>query len=376
MNRRNTYFLLAGEASGDLHGSNLIREMKKLDPDAEYVCWGGDLMEQAGARLLSHYRSRAFMGLWEVIKNLGTILSFIRQARKDIADSRPTAVILIDNPGFNMRLMPFIKSMGVPVHYYIAPKVWAWNTKRVKKLKAYADAVYAILPFEPDFFAGHGMQVEYVGNPVVDAVTAFQPASGWKEKHGITRPMIALLPGSRRHEVETMLPLLASLQQDFPDYAFMVAGAPGYTVAELQRLAGTTDLKVAENDTYNVLFNAHAAVVASGTATLETAAFGVPQVVCYRVSPLTWTVGKMLVRLQWVSLVNLILNEGLVRELLQDDFNRHNLREELTNILSGPGRATMLQGYEVLKEKLGAAGASARTAGLIVGSTRAAASDQ
>lgn len=363
------YFLIAGEASGDLHGSNLIKEMRKADPGAEFVCWGGDLMRDAGAVLLSHYKSRAFMGLWEVIKNIRTISSFLRKAKTDIRLNAPDAVILIDNPGFNMRLMPFIRNLGIPVHYYIAPKVWAWNTGRVKKLKAHADFVYSILPFEPQFFQQHDLKVDYVGNPVVDAVTSFQPEPGWSERHHIQKPFIALLPGSRKHEIQSTLPLLANLQQDFNEYAFVVAGAPGYQASELKKIAGTDNIVVVENDTYNVLANARAAVVASGTATLETAAFGVPQVVCYRVSPITWFIGKQLVKLKWVSLVNLILNRELVKELLQHDFTRENVRIELEKLLNGPARANMLKGYEELNSLLGPAGASQKTAALIVSRT-------
>lgn len=363
------YFLIAGEASGDLHGSNLIREMRKADPDAEFVCWGGDLMREAGAVLLSHYKSRAFMGLWEVIKNIRMISAFLRKAKSDISLHAPDAVILIDNPGFNMRLMPFIRNLGIPVHYYIAPKVWAWNTRRVEKLKEYADFVYSILPFEPEFFLQHDLKVDYVGNPVVDAVAAFQPEPDWALRNQIQKPFIALLPGSRHHEIQSTLPLLASLQHEFKGYSFVVAGAPGYHASELKRIAGTDNISVIENDTYHVLANAHAAVVASGTATLETAAFGVPQVVCYRVSPITWFIGKRLVKLKWVSLVNLILNRELVKELLQHDFTGENVRNELMKLLDGPARENMLKGYEELNKILGPVGASQKTAALIVNRT-------
>lgn len=366
MTRPRKYYLVAGEASGDLHGANLIRAMKVLDPGAEYRCWGGDLMEEAGAELVSHYRDRAFMGLWEVISNLRTITRFLRRAAEDIRNWKPDALILIDNPGFNMRLAKMAHEAGIPVHYYIAPKAWAWNEGRVKKLLRDTDHVYTILPFETEFFARHGLKVDYVGNPVVDAVGSFTPRPDWKQVHGIGKPVIALLPGSRRHEISSTLPMMASLQPLFPDYTFVVAGAPGYPAAQLRALAGNDSVMVVENDTYHVLANAHAALVASGTATLETAAFAVPQVVCYRVSPLTWFVGKMVVKLKWVSLVNLILNRELVRELLQDDFTTINLRKELTTVLSGEGREKMLQGYTELNAILGPPGASAKTAELIV----------
>lgn len=365
MTRPRKYYLVAGEASGDLHGANLIRAMKALDPDAEYRCWGGDLMKEAGAELVSHYRDRAFMGLWEVISNLRTITRFLRQAAEDIRSWKPDALILIDNPGFNMRLAKMAREAGIPVHYYIAPKAWAWNEDRVKKLLRDTDHVYTILPFETEFFARRGLKVDYVGNPVVDAVSSFTPRPDWKKVHGIVKPVIALLPGSRRHEINSTLPMMASLQPAFPDYTFVVAGAPGYSAAQLRAVAGSDSIPVVENDTYHVLANAHAALVASGTATLETAAFGVPQVVCYRVSPLTWFVGKMVVKLKWVSLVNLITERELVKELLQHDFNEENLVRELNEILSGTGREAMLKGYGELNKRLGKPGASAQVAQLI-----------
>lgn len=369
MSRKRKYFLVAGEASGDLHGFNLILEMKKQDPDAEFVCWGGDLMKEAGAVLLSHYKSRAFMGLWEVITNLRTISGFLRQAGKDITREMPDAVVLIDNPGFNMRLMPLIKRLGIPLHYYIAPKVWAWNTGRVKKLKKYVDYLYSILPFEPEFFSQHDVKVDYVGNPVVDAVSAFTPAENWKEKNGISKPVIALLPGSRRHEISTTMPEYAKIAKSFPEYEFVVAAAPGYSAEEISQISGITELRIVENATYNLLANAHAALIASGTATLETAAFNVPQIVCYRVSALTWIIGKMVVKIKWVSLVNLIMGKELVKELLQDDFNEVNLVRELNSILSGNGREAMLKGYEELNKRLGLPGASAKVAELVCSRT-------
>lgn len=360
------YYLVAGEASGDLHGSNLMKEIRKCDENAEFRFWGGDLMAAQGGTLVSHYRERAFMGLWEVVKNIRTISGFLRMAKTDMAEWKPDAVVFIDNPGFNLRLAAFAREMRFPVHYYIAPKVWAWNTKRVKKLRRDVDFLYAILPFEPDFFAKHHVSVDYVGNPVVDAISQFTPAPDWLQKHGISKPVIALLPGSRKHEIQSTLPVVSALAKDYPQYEFVVAGAPGYSEAYLRKIAGNNDIQICENDTYNVLRHAHAAIVASGTATLETAAFNIPQVVCYRVAALTWTIGKMLVKLKWVSLVNLILNRELVRELLQHDFTGKNLKTELDKICSGTGREHMLQGYKELNHLLGPAGASAKTAALIV----------
>lgn len=360
------YYLVAGEASGDLHGSNLMKEIKSLDSNAEFRFWGGDLMQAQGGILVSHYKQRAFMGLWEVIKNLRSITRFLKQAREDILAWKPDALILIDNPGFNLRLAGFAKQNGIPVHYYIAPKVWAWNTKRVHKLRKNVDFLYSILPFEPAFFKLHNVPVDYVGNPVVDSIAQFTANTEWKNQNAISKPVIALLPGSRKNEIQSTLPLVSELANDYSNYEFVVAGAPGYTKAYLQNIAGNNEIKICENDTYNVLNNAHAAIVASGTATLETAAFNVPQVVCYRVAALTWTIGKMVVKIKWVSLVNLILNKELVRELLQQDFTRENLKTELNKIIEGQGREAMLNGYKELNQLLGPAGASAKTAGLIV----------
>ncbi|MCC7299406.1 MAG: lipid-A-disaccharide synthase [Bacteroidia bacterium] len=362
------YYLVAGEASGDLHGSNLMKAISGLDPAAEFRCWGGDLMAaQPGATLVSHYKERAYMGLWEVITHIRTIAGFLKQAEQDILANKPDALILIDNPGFNLRLAAFAKKHGIPVHYYIAPKVWAWNTKRVKKIKRDVDYLYSILPFEPEFFSAHQVKVDYVGNPIVDAISQFNATSNWKETNSISKPIIAVLPGSRKHEIHSTLPLVSSLILDYPEYEFVVAGAPGYDEKYLRNIAGNSAIKIGVNDTYNILNNAHAAIVASGTATLETAAFNVPQVVCYKVAALTYFIGKMVIQVKWVSLVNLILNRELVRELLQKEFTKNNLKLELDKILNGKGREKMLEGYKELNAKLGLPGASAKTAELIVG---------
>ncbi|MBL7900855.1 MAG: lipid-A-disaccharide synthase [Bacteroidia bacterium] len=359
------YYLVAGEASGDLHGSNLMRAILAKDPDAQFRFWGGDLMQAAGGTLVSHYKNRAFMGLWEVISNLRTIARFLEQAKKDIRQWNPDALILIDNPGFNMRLARFASELSIPVHYYIAPKVWAWNTGRVKGIKKYVSHLYSILPFEPAFFSKFQVPVDYVGNPVLDAISAYSATPRWKEQMGIEKPIIALLPGSRRHEIAGTLPLMASLQTRFKEYQFVVAAAPGYNRDRINQMAGTP-VMVVENDTYNVLAHASAAMVASGTATLETAIFNVPQLVCYRVSPITWWIGKKVIKVKWVSLVNLILGRELVRELLQHNFNQANCESELRSLLAGPRRNEVLNGYRELNGLLGKPGASENAAELMV----------
>ncbi len=361
------YYLVAGEASGDLHGSNLMKEIIARDPQADIRFWGGDLMQAVGGTLVSHYKERAFMGLWEVIKNLRTIAGFLQQAKQDIIQWKADAIILIDNPGFNMRLAKFGKEAGYPIHYYIAPKVWAWNTKRVVKIKKYVDYLYCILPFEPDFFSKHGVKIDYVGNPIVDAISQFKPEANWKENRSITKPIVAILPGSRRYEIENTLPILASLQPDFPDHTFVVAGATGFDPLWLQGLAANEEVKICINDTYNILANAQVGMIASGTATLETAAFNVPQLVCYRVAAFTYFIGKKLMKVPWASLVNLILWRELVPEFIQDDFTRENVKKELAALLQGPKRDQMFEGYKELNERLGPVGASAKTAELMVG---------
>lgn len=361
------YYLVAGEASGDLHGSNLMKALKQRDAHAEFRFVGGDLMAAEGGTQLSHYRDRAFMGLWEVITHLRTIAGYLKQTEKDILDYKPDALILIDNPGFNLRLAEFAKKKGIAVHYYIAPKVWAWNTSRVKKIRAFVDHLYCILPFEPEFFAKHGVQATYVGNPVVDAVTRFRPDPDWTRNSGITRPVIALLPGSRRNEIERILPVFLQAIPKFPEYQFVIAAAPDFDTEWYNKFGLPENLQIAKGQTYQILSESKAALVASGTATLETALFQVPQVVCYRVASLTYVLGKMLVKLKWFGLVNLILNRGLLTELLQGEFTPERTASELRDILTGQGRDHILQGYADLRRVLGGEGASEKTAELICG---------
>jgi lipid-A-disaccharide synthase len=364
------YYLVAGEASGDLHGSNLMKEIKKRDPDAEFRFWGGDLMAAEGGVLVSHYKDRAFMGIWEVIKNLRTIAGFLKKAKLDILDNKPDAFILIDNPGFNLPLAAHAKKNGIKVHYYIAPKVWAWNARRVKKIRKNVDHLYSILPFEPDFFAEHGVRCDYVGNPVVDAVATFQREPDWVKNNHLTKPIIALLPGSRKNEIERMLPLMMQLPDAFSEYDFVVAVAPSFNQEYFQQFAGIEKMKLCFGQTYHILSHAHAAVVTSGTATLETALFRVPQVVCYRVAGLTYWIGKRLVKLQWFGLVNLILNRALLAELLQSTFTPENTAAELRRVLAGEGRERVLAGYTELEQKLGGTGASANTAEFVIARTK------
>ena len=358
------YYLVAGEASGDLHGSNLMREIKSGDPTAEFRFIGGDLMAAQGGLQFAHYKDRAFMGLAEVIANLGTIRRALKAAKKDIGEWNPDALILVDNPGFNMRIAAFAKSTGIPVHYYIAPKVWAWNTGRVRKIKWAVDHLYCILPFEKEFFSQHGVEVDYVGNPIMDAITGFTTDENFLQKHGIKKPFIALLPGSRPSEISQLLPGMLEVQNEFPEHTFVLCAAANHSEDFFRKLAGNKEIKIVFDETYNALQHADAAIVASGTATLETALFRVPQVVVYRVAAFTYFVGRMLIQVKLISLVNLILGKKAVEELIQGDFNKVNLTVALRQVL-GEGRQQMLNDYSVLAEKVGGPGASARAATLI-----------
>ncbi|MBS3916051.1 MAG: lipid-A-disaccharide synthase [Bacteroidetes bacterium] len=359
------YYLVAGEASGDLHGSNLMKEIQKLDSQAEFRFWGGDLMQSAGGTLVSHYKERAFMGLTDVLKNIRKISGFLKMAKADILESKPDVFILIDNPGFNLRLAKFAKQNRFKVHYYIAPKAWAWNKKRVYDIQKYVEHLYCILPFETDFFGQYNIPCTYVGNPVVDAVSAFVPNLEWKQKHGLEKKIIAVLPGSRKNEIERILPVFLKIQGHFKEYDFVIAAAPNYHAEYFEKFDGINTVKIVYGETYSVLANSHAAIVASGTATLETALFHVPQVVCYKVSGITYFFGKLLVKLKWFGLVNLILNRGLLTELLQNKFNEKSLSYELSKILEGKERQRILEGYAELKSKLGGPGASANVASMV-----------
>ena len=361
------YYLVAGEASGDLHGANLMKELKKLDPQAEFRFFGGDLMQAEGGILVKHYADMAFMGFFEVVANLRTVLKNLTFCKQDIVAYQPDVLILIDFPGFNLKIAAFAKEQGLQVYYYISPKVWAWNQKRVLKIKKVVDHLFCILPFEVDFYHDWGMKVDYVGNPLLDAVAAFKPDTGFLKKNNLgNKRIIALLPGSRRQEINYLLPDMLVVADQFPDYQFVIAGAPSFTADYYQQHLKGRDIPVLFNTTYDILTNAHAAVVASGTATLETALFNVPQVVIYKGNPISIGIAKMGVKIEFISLVNLIVNKGIVKELIQERCNPEEIAAEIDLILNDPVyRQTMLANYDVLDEKMGAPGASAKTAALI-----------
>lgn len=370
------YYIVAGEASGDLHGSNLMKELKKLDAEAQFRFWGGDLMIGQGGELVSHYKERAYMGFLEVVMHLGTILGFIKQCKADILDWKPDALILIDYPGFNLRIAEFAHSHNIPVHYYISPQVWAWKENRVKKFKEYVDEMYVILPFEKDFYRNRWQyDVHFVGHPLLDALKGFTTETNFRQHNGLDeRPVIALLPGSRKQEISKMLGEMLKIIPAFNNYQFVIAGAPSQPVEFYQSLIPAevkNSVKVISNKTYDVLSIAEAALVTSGTATLETALFEVPEVVCYKGSKVSYFIAKQLVKnIKYISLVNLVMDRELVRELIQNDLTAKNLQPELAAILEGGDKRTaILQGYKELKEKLGNEGASAKTAGLIYNKT-------
>lgn len=366
------YYLVAGEASGDLHGSNLMKELKRMDAEAEFRFWGGDLMQEQGGELVSHYKERAYMGFLEVVMHLRTILGFMKQCKADVLAWKPDALILIDYPGFNLPVAEFAHAHGIKVHYYISPQVWAWKENRVKKFKQYVDEMYVILPFEKDFYKNRWQyDVHFVGHPLLDALKSFATEDNFKQKYGLDeRPVIALLPGSRKQEIIKMLGEMLKVIGDFPKYQFVIAGAPSQPVAFYESLIPEevkSSVKIISNKTYDLLSIAEAALVTSGTATLETALFEVPEVVCYKGSNVSYLIAKQLVKnIKYISLVNLVMDKELVRELIQGEMTENNIKSELAAIIEGGAkREAMLQGYKELKTKLGNEGASANTAQLI-----------
>ncbi len=363
------YYIIAGEASGDLHASNLMKEIKKKDTKAEFRFWGGDLMQAQGGTIVKHYRDLAFMGFAEVVMNLRTILGNISVAKKDIEAYKPDAVILVDYPGFNLQIAQFVKNLGIKVYYYISPQIWAWKTGRVHKIKKVVDKMFVILPFEEEFYQRYDYKVEFVGNPLLDSLNnlpVIDEEKFRKDNNLDERPIIALLPGSRTQEIKVKLPLMLSVEKDFPEYQFVVAGAPSQPIENYKKIAGN-DLKIVENKTYDLLQISHSALVTSGTATLETALLKVPEVVCYKGNPISYEIGKRIIKnIRFISLVNLIMDKEVVKELIQYDLTYENIKHELNLILNTPKRDQILADYDELYHKLGGIGASERTANLIV----------
>jgi lipid-A-disaccharide synthase len=361
-------FIIAGEASGDLHGANLVKELKQLQPSVEIRGWGGDLMEKTGVIITKHYRELAFMGFWEVIKNLRTIKKNLGTCKSEIDEFNPDAIIFIDYPGFNLRIAEYTHQKGFKNIYYISPQVWAWKEKRVKKIKRIIDKLLVILPFEKSWYKErHQYDVTFVGHPLIDAIEDFRshhalPTDEFRKKYQLsTLPVIALLPGSRKQEISIKLPLMLSVVELFPNHQFVVAGAPSQDPSVYDPLISHKRVSLIQNDTYNLLNNSIAALVTSGTATLETALFNVPQVVCYKGSSISYHIAKRLIKVKYISLVNLIADKEVVKELIQNELNQENLKVELQNIITDK-RTKIISDYSDLQSLCGGKGASKKAA--------------
>lgn len=363
------YYIIAGEASGDLHASNLMKALQKEDVNANFRFWGGDLMQAVGGTLIKHYKERAFMGFAEVILNLNKIFKDISFCKKDIEAFNPDAIIFIDNSGFNLRIAKWAKQNGYHTNYYISPQVWASRAKRVHAIKRDIDAMYVILPFEKDFYKNKfDYDVTFVGHPLIDAIADKTPVNefAFRKTHQLSnKPIIALLPGSRKQEITKMLTVMLSLVDSFKDYQFVIAGAPSQDFEFYKSFIKNSNVRFIDNKTYDLLSVSYAALVTSGTATLETALFKVPQVVCYKGSNISYQIAKRIITLKFISLVNLIMNREVVTELIQHDFNIKRLKQELEFILNSEKREQLFLDYYELEKKLGGKGASEKTAKLI-----------
>ena len=362
------YYLISGEASGDLHGANLIHALKKRDSKADFRAWGGDLIQQEGAVLVKHYKDLAFMGFWEVISNLPTLIQNIAFCKKDILQFNPDVIIYVDYPGFNLRIAKWARKKGFKNHYYISPQVWAWKENRVQQMKRCLDALYVILPFEKPFFEKkHHFPVHFVGHPLQDQLSHFQLEEDFFKTHALDpkTPIIALLPGSRKQEIHKMLPLFVQVAAHFNSYQFVIAGAPGIPPEYYDSFVKNTPAKIIYSNTYGLLKKSTAALVTSGTATLETALFAVPQLVCYKSNPINYWIGKKIVKLKHISLVNLILDRTAVTELIQEDCRVENLVEHLENLMKKNRLNKIQKDYQELKKQLGGPGASEKTAAFI-----------
>ena len=366
------YYIIAGEASGDLHGSNLIKALKGADSGADIRCWGGDLMQAEGGVLVKHYQETAFMGLFEVIAHAGTIKKNFDFCYNDILEFAPDVVILIDYWGFNSRIAKFAKSHGIKVFFYISPKVWIWKESRVKKIKQVIDRMFVIFPFEKEWYAKrHQYEVDYAGNPLIDAIEERKLSLCSREefikRNNLSQePIIALLPGSRKQEVSRLLPIMTSIVEKFPGYQFVIAGTSAFDANYYNKHMVDKKATFVVNQTYELLYHAHSAVVASGTATLETALFNVPQVVCYRINTATFVLGKPFIPVKYFSLVNIIMDEEVVKELLQYNLVR-DISNELSRIINDQEyRQKMLAKYQELRDKCGGTGASKRVGELMV----------
>jgi lipid-A-disaccharide synthase len=362
------YYLIAGERSGDTHAAHLLHELKKQDAAAEFRYWGGDLMQAEGGHLVHHYRELAVMGFWETATSILKFRGYLKECQRDILAYKPDVLILVDYGGFNLRMAAWAKAHGVPVFYYISPKIWAWNQSRVEKIKAHVDRMFVILPFEEEFYQRFEYKVDYIGNPTADQVADFVPNPGFEAQHGLDpkKKIIAVLPGSRKQEIEEMLHEMLAVLPAFQEYQFVVAGVSNLDrtyYAHFER----NGIKLVFDQAFDLLSRASAALVTSGTATLETALFGVPQVVCYRTSAVTYQVSKALIKVPYISLVNLIMGREVVQEFIQSKFTARNLLDELKRLLTDQDYiARQKAGYAELRAKLGQHNAARQTAALMV----------
>ncbi|WP_298892609.1 lipid-A-disaccharide synthase [uncultured Psychroserpens sp.] len=362
------YYIIAGEASGDLHGSNLMKALQNEDRNADFRFWGGDLMQSVGGTLVKHYKERQFMGFAEVILNLRKILGLIKFCKSDINQYQPDVIIFIDNSGFNLRIAKWAKELDYKTHYYISPQVWASRAGRVEKIKRDIDAMYVILPFEKEFYDTYGYEVNFVGHPLIDAISDREQVDEItfrKDNNLSKKPIIALLPGSRKQEITKMLGVMLSLVDDFKDYQFVIAGAPSQDFSFYKTFIKQDNVAFISNKTYDLLSVSTAALVTSGTATLETALFKVPQVVCYKANAISYQIAKRIITLKYISLVNLIMDREVVTELIQGDLNKKRLKKELIKILDENERIKFFIDYYDLEKKLGGKGASQKAAQLI-----------
>lgn len=358
------YYFIAGEASGDLHAANLARALQQLDPDAEMRGFGGDRMQAAGILLSHHIREMDFMGFIEVISNLPSILRLLKEARRDLLSFRPDALILVDYPGFNLKIAEFARKNGLRVIYYISPQLWAWRPSRVHTIRRTVHRMITILPFEKDFYASHGYEVFYAGHPLLDVTSAFVPSEEFKRKYASpSTPVVALLPGSRRQEIARMLPVMLQVTRRFPEYQFIIGAASERDKEFLERFIRNYPVKIVYGQTYDLLSIAYAAIVTSGTASLETALFRVPQVIVYKGNYLSYLIAKRLVKVNFIGLPNLILNRPVVKELIQNDLNAYLLYDELDRLVKNEFyRQNILRNYDELRQVLGGPGASERAA--------------
>ncbi|MFY7651821.1 MAG: lipid-A-disaccharide synthase [Chitinophagaceae bacterium] len=359
------YYIIAGEASGDLHGSNLIIQLKKQDANASFRCWGGDLMQNAGGNLVKHYKELAFMGFIEVVKNLPAILRNLAFCKQDIQAFNPDILILVDYPGFNLRIAEWAKkNLSLKIVYYISPQVWAWKSGRVKKMKECIDKMLVILPFEKAYFqhTWH-WDVQYVGHPLIEVIDRYKKENPIPKSIS-NKPIIALLPGSRKQEIAAKLPIMLAVSKHFPNYQFIVAQAPGMEASFYEQFTQPyPNVSASQNKTYDLLMQSSAALVTSGTATLETALFKVPQIVCYKTSNISYAIGKRLVKIKFISLVNLIMDQLVVKEFIQDALNNQNLVEELRHLLTNENyQQKMQENYQQLWEILSKGGAASQQA--------------